>query len=101
MVRGSNLVGEVMRQSGAESLVAVGGSCGAKSLGFVGFWLDSWVRKSSIMLPSVWPWVVGDCASMVPIGLWFMGFLGYGSWLIWSWIVADLVDGFFLAMGRG
>ena len=36
---------------------------------------------------SVWPWVVGDYASMVPIGSWVFFFL--------PWIVADL------AVGRG
>ena len=103
-VRGSDLVGDVMRHGGARSLVAVGGSCGARSLGFVGFWSNSWVRTSSMVSPLVWLWVMGDCASMVPITLWFMGFLGYRSWLIWAWVVADLVDlvhGFFLAVGRG
>ena len=45
MVRGSDLVGEVVRHSGARSMVAVGGSCGARLLGFMGFcWvLDLWV----------------------------------------------------------
>ena len=44
-VRGSDLVGEVMRHSGVGSLVAVGGLCGAGLLVFMGFcWvLDSWV----------------------------------------------------------
>ena len=44
-VRGSNFVGEVMRHGGAELLVAVGGSCGAELLGFMGFcWVsNSWV----------------------------------------------------------
>ena len=44
-VRGSKLVGEVMRHGGAELLVAVGGSCGAELLGFMGFyWVsDSWI----------------------------------------------------------
>ena len=44
-VRGSNLVGEVMRHGGAGSLVAVGGSCGTGLLEFMGFcWVsDSWV----------------------------------------------------------
>ncbi|KAF3970653.1 hypothetical protein CMV_005676 [Castanea mollissima] len=40
VVRGSDLVGEVMRHGGAGLLVAVGGLCGVGSLGFVGFcWL--------------------------------------------------------------
>ena len=42
---------------------------------------------------------------MGPTGLWFVGFFFcHGSWLIWPWVVADLVDlvhGFFLAMGCG
>ena len=44
-VRGSDLVGEVMRHGGAGSLVAMGGLCGARLLGFMGFcWVsDSWV----------------------------------------------------------
>ena len=41
---------------------------------------------------SVWPRVVGDYASMVMIGSWVF-FL--------PWIVADLVHGFFLAVGCG
>ena len=42
---------------------------------------------------SIWLQVVGDCASMVPIGSWvrlvhgswvfFFFFFGHGSWLIW------------------
>ena len=58
---------------------------------------------------SIWPRVMGDCASMVPIGSWVrlvhgswvFFFFGHGSWLIWSWVVADLVHGFFLVVGYG
>ena len=31
----------------------------------------------------------------------FFFFFGHGSWLIWSWVVADLVHGFFLVVGYG
>ena len=41
---------------------------------------------------SVWPRVMGDCASMVPIGSWVR--LVHGSWVFFlPWIVADLVVG--------
>ena len=53
---------------------------------------------------SVWPQVVGDCALMVLIGSWvqlvhgswvffFFFFFFHGLWLIWLWVVADLVVG--------
>ena len=43
-----------------------------------------------------------QCFQLVHSSDWFMvhGFFGRGSWFIWPWVVADLVDlvhGFFLA----
>ena len=43
---------------------------------------------------SIWPRVIGDCASMVPIGSWVR--LVHGSWVFFfffPWIMADLVVG--------